>query len=384
MKIFILPTSFPNRFNPIADIFIKEQVKALCNCGHEVVVLNVIKHPSKDILRKISKKIERISEDGYIRYSVEIKTFCENKFLSINGKHFRRAMMRLFKYVKEKEGIPDVLYAHFSLYAGLAGVDIKKKHGIPLMTLEHGGLLMKERIKNNQKKELRAVVSNSNCYAVVSNGLKKAIIKHLNISEKSIIVIPNMISDEFSLRQRKEKDIFTFLGVANLNKGKRFDLLIDCFCETFSSEDKVELVIAGEGPERKLLEQKILEKSRQGQIVLKGRVTRDQTVDLYASCDCFVLLSASETFGLVYREAMATGRPIITTNHGGFSQDEWNDSFGIMVPVDNKEESKKAIRYVFENIDKYDADMISEQCIKRHAATNIVALIEQNLKEIKG
>ena len=40
-------------------------------------------------------------------------------------------------------------------------------------------------------------------------------------------------------------------------------------------------------------------------------------IKVYEECDCFVLPSAGETFGVVYVEAMAAGLPVIATRCGG-------------------------------------------------------------------
>ena len=66
---------------------------------------------------------------------------------------------------------------------------------------------------------------------------------------------------------------------------------------------------------------------------------------IYKKCNCFVLLSEYETFGIVYREAMASGRPVIAVRNGGV-EENWSDAFGILIDKNNYEvilDRKKAI-----------------------------------------
>ena len=48
-----------------------------------------------------------------------------------------------------------------------------------------------------------------------------------------------------------------------------------------------------------------------------GSLNRSQVVSHMQQCDCFVLPSRYETFGVVYIEAMACGKPVIAVANGG-------------------------------------------------------------------
>jgi glycosyltransferase involved in cell wall biosynthesis len=88
------------------------------------------------------------------------------------------------------------------------------------------------------------------------------------------------------------------------------------------------------------------------------------------NCDCFVLPSRFETFGVVFAEAMHYGKPVIATRTGG------PDSFitpetGITVPVDNIAETAKAMKTMYENIANYNADYIKEYAIHKFSGESI-------------
>jgi hypothetical protein len=160
MKIFFIPTSYPDEAHPTVNVFIYEQAKALAVNGHEVVILHLQKQPSKDILKNISGEIS-VHNDGFAkRYMLKIHTFLESKLHKINGAHFARCMEHLYNYVLEHEGRPDVIYAHFSFFAGYAAIKIAERMNVPVMVLEHYSGLMKKVITNAEISTLKYVIAN--------------------------------------------------------------------------------------------------------------------------------------------------------------------------------------------------------------------------------
>ncbi|NIO21873.1 MAG: glycosyltransferase, partial [Candidatus Aenigmarchaeota archaeon] len=65
--------------------------------------------------------------------------------------------------------------------------------------------------------------------------------------------------------------------------------------------------------------------------------------DILASFDIFVLPSRSEGFGRVNLEAMAMGKPVISTNVGGIPEVVLDGVTGILVPPGNSRELAHAI-----------------------------------------
>ncbi|KPJ83914.1 MAG: hypothetical protein AMS18_17090 [Gemmatimonas sp. SG8_17] len=100
------------------------------------------------------------------------------------------------------------------------------------------------------------------------------------------------------------------LFVGRLVSYKGLDVLLDAVTGT-----NLSLVIVGDGPLRATLERQIAERRLGDRVVLAGRMSDEAMPGLYQATDYFVLPSTTpaEMFGIVQLEAMACGRPVIST-----------------------------------------------------------------------
>ena len=85
------------------------------------------------------------------------------------------------------------------------------------------------------------------------------------------------------------------------------------------------------------------------------------------TCDAFVMVSERETFGVVYIEALAAGRPVIATKNGG-ANDLVSADNGILIDIDNKKQLMKAMWYMKDHIEEYNADIISNHCFEKFSS----------------
>ena len=87
----------------------------------------------------------------------------------------------------------------------------------------------------------------------------------------------------------------------------------------------IELLIAGEGPERAALE-------RLGHGRFLGPLPRRSVLELFAAADAVLLSSAWENFPHVLVEALALGTPVIATRVGGVAEVVRDGENGLLVP----------------------------------------------------
>lgn len=76
------------------------------------------------------------------------------------------------------------------------------------------------------------------------------------------------------------------------------------------------LILVGDGPQRDALERLARDSGVRERVVFAGEVSEEDLVAWYHACDLFTLPSVTraEAFGMVQVEAMACGRPVVSTN----------------------------------------------------------------------
>jgi 1,2-diacylglycerol 3-alpha-glucosyltransferase len=108
------------------------------------------------------------------------------------------------------------------------------------------------------------------------------------------------------------------LYVGRVAHEKNIGFLVEAFAELRHEAPEALLVIAGEGPARRALGEQVTRLGLERDVRFIGYLDRDTALlDCYASADAFVFASRTETQGLVLLEAMAQGRPVVSTAHLG-------------------------------------------------------------------
>lgn len=124
---------------------------------------------------------------------------------------------------------------------------------------------------------------------------------------------------------------FCFLSVLELAACKGWDVLVDAWCEAFSPDDDVCLILkttrhlATSAAVERDLERYIAGRSCAPIIYDTRILPQTEMPRLYSMCDAYVIPSRGEGWGRSYMEAMAMGLPTIASRWGGsleFATDE--------------------------------------------------------------
>ncbi len=120
------------------------------------------------------------------------------------------------------------------------------------------------------------------------------------------------------------------LAIGRLNEQKRYDLLLEAFCEVRKRLPKARLVIAGTGSLMQALVAKRDGLGLGGAADLIG--FRRDVAQLLAAADTMVMSSDIEGLPMVILEAMASARPVVATTVGSIAEQVVPGETGELLP----------------------------------------------------
>lgn len=151
--------------------------------------------------------------------------------------------------------------------------------------------------------------------------VKKA--QEMNIDTKKWFLLPNFVDSNLFNPQNKPirdqlgipKDSFVVLSVGAITKRvKRMDYVIREFSK-ISKQANTFLLIVGEEEDETPWIRNLGKKLAGSRIKFLSNIPHEKMPNIYASCDVFVLASLEEFFGIVFLEAMSSGKPVIGAAH---------------------------------------------------------------------
>ncbi len=169
---------------------------------------------------------------------------------------------------------------------------------------------------------------------LIDEGLPGERIRHINnFAETEEVDTP---ADRAALET--PEDAIALLALGRLHTAKAFDVLIRAVADV----PEVYLWIAGEGPERKNLENFIDELNLRGRVKLLG--WREDRAALLQAADICVFASRYEPFGTVFVQAWAQETPVIVSDADGPRQYVRDGEDGLVVPVDDARKLAEAVK----------------------------------------
>ena len=108
----------------------------------------------------------------------------------------------------------------------------------------------------------------------------------------------------------EDKD-FVLIYIGRLGAEKSIDRLLTLLSKTLITQPDVKLLLVGDGPERNRLEEEAIRLNVWDHVAFTGMVAPEEVSEYYQLGDVFVSASTSETQGLTYVEAAASGLPLI-------------------------------------------------------------------------
>jgi phosphatidylinositol alpha-mannosyltransferase len=130
--------------------------------------------------------------------------------------------------------------------------------------------------------------------------------------------IPNGIDLDLYAVKMHKRDLNTILFLGRLEKRKGARQTINAFRELKKLKPKAKLIIAGDGPLRKSLEQYVDDKEIKN-VEFLGFVNDKQKLNLLSKCGIYTSPALyGESFGIVLAEAMAMQIPVVAHPNDGY------------------------------------------------------------------
>ena len=174
------------------------------------------------------------------------------------------------------------------------------------------------------------------CIHTVSDATKNDIQKIG--TKKPIHVISNCIQDEKLINASQKEKQFVYLG--RLVFYKNVEVILKSFKIVAKQFSDAKLIIAGDGPHKKSLQQLTNKLDINDNITFTGYVTSEQKKKILSESNALLFPSLIEGFGLVMLEAFQQNRPVITSDIPPMSDIIQNNQTGLV--VDPHDENKWA------------------------------------------
>ncbi|MEK7116785.1 MAG: glycosyltransferase family 4 protein [Patescibacteria group bacterium] len=253
--------------------------------------------------------------------------------------------------------IHDIVSAQDPFELGFVAWLLAKKYKLKLQIQIHGDYFgspywRKESFLNGLRYYLgKFLLKKADSVRVVSKRTKDSLIK-LGLMSEKIMVVPiySPISEkDLSEKNKKENNKFIFLTAGRLVNVKNISLQIQVMKEVIKNYSNINLLIAGDGPERNKLEN--LSKKLKIENKIKFLGWQNNLEEFYKQADAFLLTSNYEGWGMVVVEAASFGLPIIMTDVGCAGEIIENKESGIIIKVDDEKALAAAMIKLIQNRD---------------------------------
>lgn len=249
-----------------------------------------------------------------------------------------RLIFRLRRFYREHR--IDVAHCHqYTPY--VYGVLAALGTGVKVIFTEHGRFYP-DRSTTKRKLVNPLLGCCTDHITAISAATRQALIRIENFSVRDVTVLYNGIDGRPYLAnktnlQRNDLSLpekaFCLGTVARLDPIKNQTMMLRALDAVLRDDDSVHLLIVGDGPERRHLEQEVLRLGLNAHVHFTG--FRDDIADLMKLMDVFLLTSFSEGTAMTLLEAMATALPCLATAVGGNPEIVIDGQTGFLVPSDD-------------------------------------------------
>lgn len=311
MKILITTDLYTTSTNGVVTS-VRNLMEELTKKGHEIRVLTV------------SEKLKSHT-DGNIYYikSLPLGAIYPDVRMPVSSHHHR--------FIQELiDWKPDLIHSQCEFFSYQFASYIARQTGAPIVHTYHtlyeqyvtyifpsqriGAFFVGKLSKYRLRKADAVVAPTAKVESVLKHyGLRNPI--HVVPSGIALEQHKQRITEKERKRRRRElgipEDALVLLNLGRLGTEKNLTEVVEFFAMARSQNSKLILLIVGDGPARKELEETAHRLAVKDFVIFIGMVAPEEVHAFYQLGDVFVSASTSETQGLTYVEAAANGLPLL-------------------------------------------------------------------------
>ena len=370
IKVLIIPESYPTDENPVAGIFIKDQIGALSKkC--DVSVFN-----SNPWYRGVYEQVDGARFYDFHLFTKRIPTIAK----PVGYAWWESQTLRVAKKIPK----PDIIHLHGAAMRGKWVEKLAAYWGIPYVVTEHTGPWSAISSRARIFARARQTLANAAVVMPVSNHLQQEMLNS-GVSARRWEVFGNPVDTAFfSLRNSSLTSSRNILFLGRLDDFKGGLRSLKAFHKVGREIPEFRLTIAGTGEESTEIARYIADNDLSGRVeFLNQSFSREEMKMLFHQASFLVFPSLFESFGLVAAEAMATGLPVILTNRTG-PKDFSAPEVGLSVNPESVDEIGAAMVKMIEDIEHFSPVGIREYIDQKFGLRQYSEQVVDVYKDVLG
>jgi len=271
-----------------------------------------------------------------------------------------------WKYAQLPKALPQLISAAGTIISGdydclhcgdlfpqaFNGIFLRRVFHLPLIIFCHGDEISQTDKRRYQPRVRNFIYQNADAIIAANQFAYERLVR-IGIPETRIHKLtPGVNLEHFQPGPRNPELIEQYglagkkvlLTVARLVPRKGHKIVLQALPKVVREIPNVKYLIVGEGPEKQRLEEIVGELGLGNVVTFVGDISHQRIREFYNSCDVFVMVNRLdaggdvESFGMVFTEANAMGKPVVGGRSGGTVEAILEGETGFLVDPDSADE----------------------------------------------
>jgi hypothetical protein len=324
----------------------------ISNTSGNAIVIDLVRVPlfSEEKIERVSENHLQINSFG-LPYGIFLKKSLDRVLNHINNS-IRSGKINLSNI--------NLVHAHKLTFEGYIGYKIAKEYSLPLiLTLRQTDsrvIKNKPNLLSLYKDILQysSIIFYLNPFSILDLKSKVGVKFYESFIQGKLYLLPNIIDLNAEINTENLFNPYELLTILRMNKEsvKRKNIKRLLIALSSLKEERIKLNIIGDGDYRYKVESWVNKYSLKSSVSFLGQVPNSEIKSYYSKSGGFILPSLSESFGMVYAEALICGTPILySKNRLGF--DGFFDGVGTAVDALSIDSISQGIKDIIRNNSSY-------------------------------